>query len=174
MRAIQRPRVRVKSTCGIRRSKMRISRMSSQTVIADLGPGGSGTGGKCCDEAQAEDHAEGGDGELAEDGRGECHRFAAEAKAGLNDLFPCVDVVLVFAGEELAHLGVDAVDVGYEREDGEEDDERDGLNGRHARTRFMRVGCSARSMRPLGRLNSRRSSASTGSHLAFVGLVVFA
>ena len=34
MRAIQRPRVRVKSSCGMRRSKMRMSRTSSKAVRA--------------------------------------------------------------------------------------------------------------------------------------------
>ena len=62
-----------------------------------------------------------GEGELAEDGGGERDGLAAEAEAGLDDLLPGVDVVLVLAGEELAHLGVDAVDVGGEGEDGEQD-----------------------------------------------------
>ena len=50
--------------------------------------------------------------------------FAAEAEAGLDDLLPGVDVVLVLAGEELAHLGVDAVDVGGQREDDQQQRER--------------------------------------------------
>ena len=84
----------------------------------------TGAEGECGEEAQAEEDAEGGDGELAEERGGEGDGFAAETEAGFDDLLPGVDVVLVLAGEELAHLGVDAVDVGDEREDGEEDGEQ--------------------------------------------------
>ena len=60
---------------------------------------------------------------MAEDGGGEGDGFAAEAETGFDELFPGVDVVLVLAGEELAHFEVDAVDVGGQGEDGEEKDE---------------------------------------------------
>ena len=72
-------------------------------------------------EAEAGEKGDGGEGKQAEDGGGECDGLAAEAEAGFGELLPGVDVVLVFAGEELAHLGVDAVYVGGQRKDGEED-----------------------------------------------------
>ena len=78
-------------------------------------------------EAEAGEQSQGDESELAEDGGGESDGFAAEAEAGFDDLLPGVNVVLVFAGEELAHLEVDAVDVGGEGEDHEEKEERDGV-----------------------------------------------
>ncbi len=71
-------------------------------------------------EAKAGEQSKCDQGELAEDGGGEGDGFAAEAEAGLDDLFPGVDVVLVLAGEELAHFEVDAIDVGGEGEDSQE------------------------------------------------------
>ena len=90
-------------------------------------------------EAEAGEESESDEGELAEDGGGEGDGFAAEAEAGLDDLFPGVDVVLVLAGEELAHLEVDAIDVGGEGEDGEEDEEGEGVGvgGGHLPPRFL-------------------------------------
>ena len=91
-------------------------------------------------EAQAGEQREGSEGELTEDGGGEGDGLAAEAEAGLDDLFPGVDVVLILAGEELAHLEVDAIDVGGEREDGEENKECDGVGvgGGHCRLAWLR------------------------------------
>ena len=82
-------------------------------------------------EAEAEEQGDGGEGELAEDGGGEGDGLAAKAEAGLDELFPGVDVVLVLAGEELAHLGVDTIDVSGEGEDGEEDGEGEEVRETH-------------------------------------------
>ena len=72
-------------------------------------------------EAQAEEQCQGRDSELTQDGGGEGDGFATEVKEGLDDLLPGVDVVLILAGKELAHLGVDAVDVSDEGEYGQQD-----------------------------------------------------
>ena len=90
-------------------------------------------------EAEAGEQSEGDEGELTEDGGGEGDGFAAEAEAGLDDLLPGVDVVLVLAGEELAHLEVDAIDVGGQGEDGEQEEEREGVGvgGGHLLPRFL-------------------------------------
>ena len=89
-------------------------------------------------EAEAGEQREGDQGELAQDGSGESDGFAAEAEAGFDDSLPRVDVVLVFAGEELAHLEVDTIDVGGQGEDGEEEEEREsvGVCGGHPRPRL--------------------------------------
>ena len=71
-------------------------------------------------KVEAEEQGDAGERELAQDGGGERGRLAAEAQAGLQQLLPRVDVVLVLAGEKLAHLGVDAIDVGREGEDAEQ------------------------------------------------------
>src|ERR1700678_3515049 len=78
-------------------------------------------------EAQAGEESERGEGELAKDRGGESDGFAAKAEAWFDDLLPGVDVVLVLAGEKLAHLGVDAVDVGSQGKDREEQEEGDGV-----------------------------------------------
>ena len=60
---------------------------------------------------------------MTEDGGGERDGLAAETETGLDDLFPGIDVVLVFTGEELAHLEVDAIDIGRKGEDDEQHEE---------------------------------------------------
>lgn len=93
-------------------------------------------------EAEARKQGKRDQGELAEDRGREGDGLAAEAETRFDDLFPGVDVVLVFAGEEFAHLEVDAVDVGGEGEDEQEEEECDGVGvGRgHLPPRLLRVG----------------------------------
>ena len=110
---------------------MRMRRMSSQAARTTLRCWGSGRARGpewcgCRGEGQRAD-ARRDEGELAEDGGGEGDGLAAEAEAGLDDLFPGVDVVLILAGEKLAHLEVDAIDVGGEGEDSQENNECDGI-----------------------------------------------
>ncbi len=66
-------------------------------------------------EAEAEEQREGGERELAEDEAERATDSRPRRRRGSTELLPGIDVVLVLAGEELAHLGVDAVDVGGER-----------------------------------------------------------
>jgi hypothetical protein len=95
---------------------------------------------------------------------------------GVRRPLPGVDVVLVLAGEELAHLGVDAVDVGGQGEDGEKNEEGEEVGGAHGRAFFLAVVrfafCVVRSpltvvrlvvvreIRLAGSLRVKRSSAS--------------
>ena len=106
-------------------------------------------------EAQAEDEGDGGDGELAEDGGGLRDGLAAETDAGFDALLPGVDVVLILAGEELAHLRVDAVDIGGDGEDAEEEGEDEEGDGAH----FVRTGF-ALSIRDVGRRSCLRRDCS--------------
>ena len=153
-------------------------------------------------EAQAGEECKGGEGELAEDGGGEGDGFAAEAETGFDDLLPGVDVVLVLAGEELAHLEVDAVDVGGEGEDREEKEEGDGVGvgGGHLLPRlcfsatrccrddtsflvgwddslfddFLGDGRGCRLDEGGGEAEFAAEGGFAGGHFAVVGLVVFA
>ncbi len=88
-----------------------------------FGPDASVGEDKHCEETQAEEGSDGGEGELAEERCGERGGLAGEAETGLYGLLPGVDVVLILAGEELAHLGVDTVDVGDQHQDEEEEGE---------------------------------------------------
>ena len=90
-------------------------------------------------EAQTGEECKRGEGELAKDGGREGDGLATEAETGFDDLLPGVDVVLVLAGEELAHLEVDAVDVSGEGEDREEKEEGDGvgIGGGHLLPRLV-------------------------------------
>src|ERR1035438_10739299 len=89
----------------------------------------------------------------------------------LDFLFPCIDVVLHLAGEDLAKFGVDTGDVGGQRFNKSREDEEKNGEGRHMRRLFparvipfppfpppavgptlFRAGSdSERSMRPWGR-----------------------
>ncbi len=95
-------------------------------------------------EAEAGKEGESGQGQLAEDGGGEGYGFAAEAEAGFGYLLEGIDVVLVLAGEELAHFEVDTVDVGGEGEDSEEKNEGDGVDvgGGHLPPRLLPRGAT--------------------------------
>ena len=68
-------------------------------------------------EPQASKERKRGEGKLAKDGGGEGDGLAAEAEARFDDLFPGVDIVLIFTGEKLPHLEVDPIHVGGEGED---------------------------------------------------------
>ena len=63
------------------------------------------------DYRKAKEHADDRNGDLTENRDRKRDGLARKRNARLDDLFPRVDVVLVLAREELAHLGVDPVDV---------------------------------------------------------------
>ena len=107
-------------------------------------------------EAEAKEEGNGAERELTEHGSGERDGFAAKAEPGFDDLLPGVDVVLVLAREELAHLGVDAVDISGEEEHCEEDRHGERVDGGHALAAFRIAGWGGtvtRSMRVAGSLN---------------------
>ena len=112
--------------------------------------------------------------------------FTAEAHAGLDAFFPGVDVVLILAGEELAHLAVDTIHVGGEGEEDEEEKEKDG--GQHLGGpllyRLLWGGvfvcgvfvCGFGGGAPYKGVGEAKLGAQgllAGCHLAGVGLVVF-
>src|SRR5690348_13927085 len=72
-------------------------------------------------EQDPEEQGDAGERKLREDGRGEPDVLAAEAESRLDALLPGVDVFLEFAGEELAHFGIETVHVGGQGEDGQQE-----------------------------------------------------
>ena len=63
--------------------------------------------------------------ELLQNRRAESGMLAAQAQLRLDLLFPGVEIVLNFARENLAELGVDAADVGGQRHDAGQQDEQE-------------------------------------------------
>jgi hypothetical protein len=117
----------------------------AEDILTDLG--GRGASERVADKNDgAEDHRQAGERKLHQHSGREGDVFAAHAQARLEMLFPGVDVLLKLTGEELAHLGVHAVDV---RGQGENDEQNDGdqcRDERH-RTGLRRAGFLA--ARPL-------------------------
>jgi hypothetical protein len=77
--------------------------------------------GAVAKHGEADDHGDGGGDQLGENGHGERGARAGHSEARLDDLLEGVDVVLKIARQEFANLLVEAVDVGDQRQQAEEE-----------------------------------------------------
>jgi len=110
---------------------------------------------------RAEFERDDAEGELLQDGCAKGGVLAAQAEQRLDMVFPRIKILLHFAGEDFAELGVDAADVCGEGFNGGQQDQRGDDEGRHVRA----LGAAARSMRPSGkrrRARRRRSRRAIG------------
>ena len=132
--------------------------------LGDLLPASAVADAGALEKEHAEDQRQAGQGEIHEDGRGELDAVALHAKARFDALLPEVDVFLELAGQELAHLGIEAIDVGREGEHDQQQgdgDGRDDAHGLRLLCAFFRAGFVLRSMRPVARPKRRRRAASS-------------
>ncbi len=110
--------------------------------------------------------------------------IAAQSDLRLNLLLPLVEIVLHFAREDLAELGVHAADVRGQRvDDRREDDKRDGCKAHALALRAARAfglllvrnaptASPARSISPCGKPSFARRLPLAPRHLSLVGLVI--
>ena len=119
-----------------------------------------------CTELESDD----AEGELLQYGCAERGVIAAEAEQRLDLGFPCVKILLHFAGEDFAEFGVDAADVGGEGFNDGQHDQRGNGAGRHGRA----FGAARASMRPCGKTEAGAEQSFAASHLAGVGFVIVA
>ena len=74
----------------------------------------------------ADEHADAGHAELGQDRHRHCRSFAAHVQPGFDALLVGFDVFLEFAREELAHLGIETVNVRDQREQPHQHQQQDG------------------------------------------------
>ena len=113
--------------------------------------------GAVAKHGEADDHGDGGRGQLGENGHRERRALPGYAELGLYQLFERVDVVLKVAREELARFLVHAVHVGDQRQQAEQKNQGDAAP--ITRASFLLAGMAGcgRSINPTGRFSSRRS-----------------
>jgi hypothetical protein len=118
--------------------------------------------GLVAENGEADHHGDGGHGELYQDGHRERGSGAADAQFGLDLLLEGVDVVLKFAGEKFADLGIEAVDVGDQGQHSDHGEERngDGVVAHEVAHREPRRAGVPRE-RPVGFLRAPRGVAET-------------
>ncbi len=74
----------------------------------------------------ADEHADAGHGELCQHGHRHRGALAAHMETRFHPLFVGLNVLLELAREEFAHLGVEAIDIGDQRQQAEQNQQQDG------------------------------------------------